>query len=207
MLKTFLKFCVYSFLISLGWGVVEYLVPVLDFPCSPPPRCPVQQNTIALGEHGNFLERFAKPYRPRSRFELGPGLWAGPIAFQFTGWNVIRRDVCFRGTITLIEGIQSDGDVNFTIAPLPEFRDLLHGLYREYYAAYVNSILVEIDDPLRKNFPIVSDLRVGDTLVLCGSLVQDRGHDRDEDGTDFTGIELHPPSWIEIVEPLRACSP
>ncbi len=119
--------------------------------------------------------------------------------------QVIEQDSCHCviGRITGGHYSDGDGDYNFFVTLSPEYQYLakirrrFSGLYNldrveidptEYSWP---KLLLEIDEPIRKNFPILYDICDGDVVKVCGSWVFDRAHPHNE---------LHPVTWLEMVK-------
>jgi hypothetical protein len=171
-----------------------------DTPCSPPRRYAVQRSPLKLEGHGG-AEKYGKMFRPSRRVDaigegwfgtfLSPGGLFGPIVHYFAGWDVYADDICVEGIAMSMKVSDDDGDVGFTLKLPPSQAKYA---WRRNHIEDVpdrDRIIVEIDEPQRKNFPVVYDMAPGDRLKVCGRWVYDRGHDHNE---------VHPARWVEILE-------
>lgn len=183
-------FLAVSILISVPMALIRMSTPGPDFKGSPseydgnrgvPPQFPSRRN---------FAENFFKQYRASGYFEFTPALWANPIVHLFTGWEVLLPDVCLEATASGAPWFAGDGDINMRIEVSGKFEYLAKRL-GVAGDSMRTKVLLEIDPPITKNFPIMHDIKAGDRLHICGRWVRDIGH----------GItEIHPPRWIEILE-------
>lgn len=108
------------------------------------------------------------------------------------GWDVYNDSVCVKAQITDLAISGDDGDILITLLLEPNHTHYSWRMnHPEDESAGRNWILVEIDENIRKNFPIIPDLAIGDTVKVCGEWVYDRAHDHNE---------IHPAHWVEILE-------
>ncbi|MEK9152798.1 MAG: hypothetical protein AAB692_05540 [Patescibacteria group bacterium] len=179
-------------LVSLAWALLRVLGPQPHFIGSPPRQHAVQRNGLDLvGDHADFWEQLAKTYRPSGYFDPNPGLIATPLVHYLQGWDVYAADVCADGKVASLFIEPSDGDINFDLDLDP---GTMAYSWRKGHPEDIGSrrrILVEIDDPIRPNFPILPDIAIGDRVKVCGRWVYDRAHDHNE---------IHPARWVEILE-------
>ncbi len=218
--------------VSFIWAGVLYHREAPDFIGSPPALCTPQRSAMDLDQHGWWLDKFAKTYRTRSWWEVGPGLIVlnlFPI-HGLTGWDVYNESHdhssilacgsddnpkfiepgschCVVGPVSGIHISPGDGDFNFFVTPAGEFQYLTDinrwhwwapdSTSRDPDRGFAAKLLVEVDDPIRKNFPILSDLRDGDEVRVCGAWVFDRSHPHNE---------IHPATRLDILSPYTCTS-
>ncbi len=190
--KIFGWFFLASLLIAIICGWIGYFCPGEKFIGSPPANGETQRNNLNLNYHGKWWGKYIKQFRPHGYWDVGPALWSAPIVHFFSGWDVYNDSLCVEGKILSLEVSEDDGDINFIVLLEP---DHAHYSWRENHPedeiTKRNFILVEIDDWIRGNFPIIPDLAVGDTVKVCGQWVYDRAHDHNE---------IHPARWVEILK-------
>lgn len=190
--KVFGWFLLISVLFAFVCGWIAYVWPGPKFIGSPPASGGIQRNNLDLGDHGIRWGKWGKQFRPRARWDLGLALFAGPIVHYFWGWDVYNDSVCVKAQITDLAISGDDGDILITLLLEPNHTHYSWRMnHPEDESAGRNWILVEIDENIRKNFPIIPDLAIGDTVKVCGEWVYDRAHDHNE---------IHPAHWVEILE-------
>lgn len=179
--------------ISFVWATAKLYWPPDRFTGSPPRRYAERRNALRLERHGEWYARFGKTFRPSGYLDVfGPALFAAPIVHHFAGWDVYASDVCVRGVIRSMGVAQDDGDVGMHLTLDPAFaRYSWRRNHREDEARGRKDLVVEIDENIRGNFPIIPELAIGDHVLVCGRWVYDRGHDHNE---------IHPARWIEFLD-------
>ncbi|MBI4457917.1 hypothetical protein HY633_03065 [Candidatus Uhrbacteria bacterium] len=179
-------------LVSVTWALGIVMGPKPRFVGSPPRTHAVQRNDLDLdGDHADFLEHFVKAYRPSGYFDPNPGLIATPLVHHLQGWDVYADGICVRGVIKTLNIEPTDGDINFDVDLDDETMRYSWRRTHPEDEGVRRRILVEIDDPIRPNFPILPDLAIGDLVKVCGRWVYDRSHDHNE---------VHPARWVEILQ-------
>lgn len=186
-------------LTSFVWSLISYFLPGDKFVGSPPNQG-LHRNNMNLSDHGAWWGKYGKQFRPRVKdgdqwklilpWNWGPSLFLTPIIQHFAGWDVYG-DICVEGKTAIIPKI-SDDDGDILIPILLEPKDAHYGWRKNYIADKINAhnwILVEIDNPIRNNFPILPDLNVNDKVKICGLWVFDCAHKHNE---------IHPARWVEI---------
>jgi hypothetical protein len=179
-------------LVSAVWAMVKLKADGPDFVGSPPRRYADQRNDVDLSMHGGGLEKFGKQFRTDGWFDFWSpaGLFA-PVVHAFAGWTVHKDHVCTTGDIVSLFISPDDGDFSFHLLLPPASRFLAwRDGHVEEDRPNRTVILVEIDDPIRKNFPILPDLALHDRVRVCGRWVFDRGHGHNE---------IHPARCLEFL--------
>ncbi|KKR35516.1 MAG: hypothetical protein UT67_C0001G0021 [Candidatus Magasanikbacteria bacterium GW2011_GWA2_40_10] len=188
-LATTLKIFAVCMAISFVWSLVSFFRPGDKFVGSPPSQG-LHRNNMDLSYHGAWWGKYGKQFRTHSYTDFfGPSLFAAPIIHYFSGWDVYGN-ICVEAKIIDLQISDDDGDI--LIPLLLEPKDIHYGWRKSHPKDKSNGrnwILVEIDDPIRDNFPILPDLGVGDKVKICGRWVYDRAHDHNE---------IHPANWVEI---------
>lgn len=193
-----LKAIAVCLVISFAWSWISYFRSEDNFVGSPPSQG-LHRNNMDLNYHGAWWGKYGKQFRPRVKdgdqwklilpWNWGPALFLTPVIQYFSGWDVYG-DICVEAKIIDLKVSDDDGDI--LIPLLLEPKDAHYGWRKNHPADEINAhnwILVEIDDLIRDNFPILPDLGIMDKVKICGLWVFDRAHDHNE---------IHPARWVEI---------
>ena len=196
LLWCFLAHC----LISLVWSWAYYFRAAPRFVGSPPSKyAPRQRNDMDFREHGAWWGKYGKVFRPSGYLDIGPAGLFSPLVHHLSGWDVYSPRICVEGVVAYQPGISDDdGDIGFALVLPPDQERYAWRPGSPMDQSHPRRLVVEIDQPIRRNFPVVYDLAKGDLIRVCGRWVYDRGHDHNE---------IHPATWIEILressEPVR----
>ncbi|MBI2632774.1 MAG: hypothetical protein HYW78_00065 [Parcubacteria group bacterium] len=174
--------------IQIIWGVCSTFRTGPDFQGSPPRQYATQQNDLRLDDTHRRIETFFKAFLPRGRFDFSkPVSWLSPLIYSVEGWEVYEDDAVIEGTVSKLE-ISPDRDVVFHVML---FQEYTYKMFADGKTRKLEFVHVEVPIQIRHNFPVLYDLSDGDTVLVRGSFVYDRGRSR--------WFEIHPASWIEIV--------
>lgn len=192
------KALILCLLTSFLWSLISFFWPGDKFVGSPPSQG-LHRNNMNLSDHGAWWGKYGKQFRPRAEegdgwklllpWRWGPALLFSPIVHHFAGWDLYGH-ICVEAKIIDLKISDDDGDILIPLYLEPEYA--YYGWRENHPLDEINAhnwILVEIDDPIRDNFPILPDLGVGDKVKICGEWVFDRAHDHNE---------IHPANWVEI---------
>ena len=175
--------------VSFVWSWIAYFFPGGKFKGSPSFTQALPRNNLNLSDRGKWLEKYGKLFRPRGYFEIGPALWLGPIVHFFAGWDVYARNVTAKGMARGLK-ISEDGDYIFELELFPPYAHLVFRPGKEPANPPPQAVLgVEIDEKIRKNFPLLPFIAEDDIVVVRGDWVYDRAHRR---------LEIHPAVWLDL---------
>ncbi len=179
--------------VSFLCSIIVYFRPGPNFIGSPPSKyAPHQRNNMNFSDHGAWWGKYGKLFRPSGYLDITAAGAFSPIVHHFAGWDVYRDDLCIEGVIEYSPGISDDdGDVGFALTLPPPYEEYGFRPGHPMDHSSPRHLVVEVDEPIRKNFPVVYDLARGDCVRVCGRWVYDRGHDHNE---------IHPARWIEILK-------
>ena len=201
-LRQALKAFIAIFLANAAAGLVLGLVaidapPSRRFVGSPPAKHAAPRNNLDLKQKGAWWGKWGKAYRPSGYWDITPALLVSPIVHHFGGWDVLAPDICVEGVIGgRIFLADDDGDVVFPLVLTDgDHPYAWRSNHPEDPTENKMHLVVEIDEPIRGFFPVISDLATGDTVRVCGRWVYDRGHDHNE---------VHPARWVEILREAGA---
>lgn len=179
-------------IVSVVWALAKYSRSGPDFIGSPPSKYyPRQRNDLDLKHHGRWWGKFGKQFRPSGYWDIGPAGAFTPIVHHLSGWDVFQNDLCVEGTVASLGISDDDGDIGFTLDLPPPYEKYAWRPKDPFDGSLKKRLIVEIDEPIRKNFPIAYDLAMGDLVRVCGRWVYDRGHSH---------CEIHPARWVEILQ-------
>ncbi len=184
-----LKFYIASAIISLTL-TANYFRSRKQFTGSPPSKM-AKQNNLDWNNHGTWWGKYGKQFRPSGYLDIGSALYVTPIVHYFFGWDVYEKNLCVEGIANDLHIQYDDGDLNFSLLLEPDFARYSWRKNHLEDKLARRTLVVEIDEPIRNNFPIANDLANGDRVKVCGRWVYDRAHDHNE---------IHPANWVEIMK-------